>query len=197
MHHTKNNKEKTNTKKRNLLIKWLQKPCIYSNNVFKDPGYSDYYKGYFNLTNGAGINPFYKVGDIDHILNVGYVDYTYNDSTNKLEDDVELEQFIDYLPIHVPIDVKESIRKNYKCDEAKYKIETLSRENMLILPGSNHCNSNYLYKKLRQFIENNNFTYDIPLVNANPVLEYKCESKMEPLYLDKEDFYEFLHNNSK
>jgi len=184
-------------KRRNVLMKWLKKKCTYSDNVFKDPGYSEYYKRNFNLTVENGPSSFYKRDDIDHAMNIGYVDYSYKDEADKCEDDRELEQFIDYVPRIAPQELLESMNKNCTYDEREDNKRKMSRHNIVILPGSNHSNANFLFKELKAIISDDNFSYDIPIVNVDPSIPYKGVYKNAHLDVDKEDFYDFLRKNSK
>lgn len=176
------------------LMKWLNKKCRYSKNIFKDPGYSEFYKRNFNITDDIGPFSIYKKNDIDHLMNIGYVDYAYNDQL-KHEDDGELEQFIDYIPKVIPKETLEMATKNRSFVESEDIIKKMTRHNMVILPGTNHSNANFLYKELLQTI--NDLNYHIPYVNIDPSLPYEGTYKIAKLNIDKESFYNFLRINSK
>lgn len=168
-------------KARNELIRWLKQKCDYSDNVFRDPGYSDYYKSMFNIVDTH--NFIYANNDIDHELNVGYVEYETNNEKNS--EDAELEQFIDVVPYK---------NKNSKSDAENHNI------NIVILPGSNHSNANYLYKLLMHEcmeINNNDEPYHIPNVSPNPKVPYTINHKKVQITINKEEFYSFVKKYSK
>lgn len=161
---------KFNKKKRehNELVKWLKSYCDYSDNAFKDQDYSDAYKKIFNITDTDGI--FYEKGDIDYELNIGYADYA--NGVQKDPDDEELEQFIDHVPV---------------SDQ--------SRRNIVILPGTNHSNANYIYKIIKN--ETINHKYKIPYLSNNPSIPYNGNIKEAEMMINKVDVYTFVKENSK
>lgn len=185
--------------KRIDLIRWLKQKCEYSDNLFHDPGYSSRYKSMFNLTDVDNI--IYYDNDIDHELNIGYVDYGFK--KDKDPDDLCLEQFIDYVPSKYG-EINESIKSviiGASRDEASDIITKMSRENMLILPGSNHSNANYLYKLITlECMDLNNMDekpYYAPYVNPDPKVPFKSNVKGLGAFIDKEDFYYFVKVQSK
>lgn len=175
---------------RELLIKWLKQRPQYSVNLYKDPGYSVFYKNEFNYQDVLGPNRLYVPGDIDHELNVGYVNYHHGDE--KHEDDKTIEQFIDYVPVPIhqgTVDTESTKRID--------NIKEISIQNIVILPGSNHSNANFLFKRLKFFIAQKNTEYKIPFVSADPSVSYKGEQKIGHAQINKEQFYGFLCKNSR
>ena len=158
----------------NNLVKWLQLCCDGSNDAFKDQNYSESYMDMFNITDTDGI--FYQNGDIDHKLNIGYVDYLLGDV--KHPNDKELECFIDYVPVR------------------EKDTDTISTyHNIVILPGTNHSNSNYIYKIIKN--ESNKNKYTIPYLNNNPRIPYTGDKKEADMMINKEEVYKFIKDNSK
>jgi hypothetical protein len=184
------------TDNRELLCRWLKQKCYCADNIFMDPGYSSFYKNEFNITDGDEFRPIYETrGDIDVELNKGYVDYLYGDEKN--EEDEELEQFIDYVPIHVSQDVLRVATGNTRYEEKEYIIEMMSRKNLLILPGSNHSNANFLYKRLIRCLEDTEVTFSIPFVSGDRSVPYTDVHKDVDMDINKEQFYDFLRRNSR
>ncbi|VBB18338.1 hypothetical protein YASMINEVIRUS_801 [Yasminevirus sp. GU-2018] len=180
------------------LIRWLKQRCEYSDSPFQDPGYSVYYKSMFNTMDSHKL--VYKDGDIDHELNIGYVDYGFEEE--KDPEDVCLEQFIDYVPANRE-GLKEAIStmiNGLPYDEAVDIRTKMSRENILILPGSNHSNANYLYKLITlECLKLNNKKekpYFVPYVSPDPRVPFRSNSKGVGVHIDKEDFYSFIKAHS-
>lgn len=161
-----------NKKKRehDELVKWLKSYCDNSDNAFKDQNYSDTYKAMFNLTDNN--ENFYEKNDIDHEINIGYVDYEPEEQ--KDPKDEELEQFIDHVP-------------NGLTDSSYY--------NIVILPGTNHSNANYIYKMIKN--ETINHKFKIPYISNNPKIPYNGDIKDADMMISKSDVYAFVKDNSK
>jgi hypothetical protein len=181
--------------KKEILRRWLKQKCSYSDDCFKDPGYSTYYKNEFGIMDGDGFKPFYVSGDIDLELNIGYTDYEYGDEIH--EDDMVLEEFIDYIHVTVEHEDLETALKDKSFDERCYIIQKMTRKNILILPGSNHSNANYLFKRVVIYSTANNISYSIPFVLSDPAMSYKGIHKNAKMEINKEHFYEFLRQNSR
>lgn len=177
--------------KKELLRRWLGQRCSYSEDLFKDPGYSNYYKNEFNIMDGFGTRPFYQIGDIDDELNMGYVDYSVG--AEKDEDDIVLEQFIDYIPAHIPVNMPRTARSYEETCEKLWA----NKKNILILPGSNHSNANFLFKRINRHIRQYGTLYSIPYVSASHTTPYKKEHKTAKMEVNKEQLYEFLRKHSK
>jgi len=158
------------------LLKWLRSRCDYSDDAFKDQDYSPYYKSMFNIMDIDGM--FYEKDDIDHELNIGYVDY--GEGEIKHPKDEELEHFID----SAFNEIKTSENKNNVCDH-----------NIVILPGTNHSNANYVYKIIKyEAVQKNQ--YNIPYLTNNSKISYKGDHKEASMMINKEDVYKFIMNNS-
>lgn len=165
---------------RELLIEWLKNKCAYSRNVYEDPGYTSYYKREFNIVNGVGCSEIYQPGDIDSELNI-----EYDEHLHKIDD------YIDYILANKT----NLFRERYygaEYDKAYKKLQCMEKKNMVILPGSNHSNANYLYKKLIRLIDDNDITYTIPYVSSNPAVSFKNDHKQAKMKINKENFYYFL-----
>ena len=194
----RNNQEERDQKL--TLVKWLKHRCAYSDDVFEDPGYSNLYKSEFNIHDK--FKKFYVPGDIDHELNMNCID-------NGNEHDTYLEQFIDYVPIDVSDDVIKAATLNKDHYESIDIVNALSHQRLLILPGSNHSNANYLFKRLTRYLEKTTTTtttfsftpnmsqYNIPFVSADHTVSYEGSHKTAKMEINKEQFYEFLRSNSQ
>lgn len=66
--------------------------------------------------------------------------------------------------------------------------------NLLIPPGSNQSNANYMYKLLKSSAYK--VEYEIPYVSANPTVPYTGYHKCTGLKINKKDFYNFVHSSS-
>jgi hypothetical protein len=173
------------------LIRWLQSNCDYSDGSFKDPGYTKSYRSWFNITDHH--NVFYDDGDIDHKINIGYVDYMFEQ--DKDPEDIVIEQYMDFIPRKVDPETIRTAIMNCSPDEADHIRTTMTRTNMVILPGSNHSNANYLFKALTS--EMFDKEYEIPYVPANPKEPFKGVTKKSYPVINKEEFYQFLKDHSK
>lgn len=172
---------------RTELIAWLKRKSEYSNNVFEDPGYSNFYKRYYGIIDRDG--SIYRPGDIDHELNIHYVKSV--DEDEKTDEDRILDQYIDFIPKQLPRKTVETICDIYPQHEA----ETILFDNMVVLPGSNHSNANYLFKRVSSQAKTFK-PYHVPVVDADPSHEYRGDFKEIPLVINKEEFYQFIKNNS-
>lgn len=189
---------------RHKMIKWLGKKTKYTETIFDDPGYTDCYKRMFNVYDHD--RKIYRMldesnkdnsnKDIDIEINIGYIDDVYN-QCKKTTNEKILEQYIDYIPINIPdtflstslidiVDVND--RKNIKM--------MLCRENIVIPPGSNQSNCNWLFKKISEHIESNNIQYKIPFVLNDHKMSYTGAHKIISSEIDKEKFYNFMFKNS-
>jgi hypothetical protein len=170
--------------RKELLKEWLEEKCAYSSSVYVDPGYTSSYKKEFNIVNGIGCKNIYEPNDIDSELNIEYNEAEYN-----------LDEYIDYILIK---GMTETYRQKYfgsEYDELYKIIQRLPKKNMVILPGSNHSNANYLYKRLIKSIDDNNITYMLPYVSADPKASFKNIHKPAKMIVDKEKFYYYLYKN--
>lgn len=151
----------------NELVRWLKKRCEYSDCVYDDPGYSDYYRSWFKCIDIS--NEIYLKGDIDCQINN---DIDISLSTNFSD---SIEQYTDHVQI----------------DDVK---------NMIVLPGSNHSNANYLYKIINNYMlhPHNNNTFHIPIVSNNPKQPFNDNSyKTMRMKIDKNLLYNYVYTYSK
>jgi len=151
----------------NELVKWLRLPCQFSDDINEDQDYSEYYKGLFNITNTN--NFFYDSNDIDFELNL-----------ELAEDNERFEDFTDHIPIIDGVGIDMNINIEQK---------------IVILPGSNHSNCNYLYKMLKIEASHKD-EYLIPYLPNDPKIPYTGELKNASMMINKEDVYNFVKNNS-
>lgn len=188
-------------KKHNELVRWLKDSCNETGDIFVDPGYSDIYKSMYNIMDDTYL--IYENNDIDHEINIGYEDYT--DDNTKYLCNVQLEQYIDYVPKHINETTLNTLIFNKSFIEAENIKLKERRHNIVIPPGSNQSNANYLYKRIiynfkhSQNVKYNGYryTYSIPQVNLNPRVPYGGTYKNVGILLNKEQFYFFLKQNSR
>lgn len=120
------------------LKKWLKRKCENSDNVFKDPGYSNFYKGMFGITD----NDFFYLPnnqdiDLNRDVNVGYVSVSVNNSTDNGVNN----------GANISTNNSNSEFYSETYDKLGQFVDVNSEnEQIAILPGSNHSNSNYLFK---------------------------------------------------
>jgi len=164
--------------KRSRMIRWLNGTCNYSNDIYKDPGYSDSYKSYFNIRDDNHI--IYNDNDIDDKINMDY-------------DDDSIDEFTDYVPIDIPQEEINMKTKDYSEKEKEQIIDILTRKNIVIPPGSNQSNANFLYKFLKNFVHN--YSYHIPRI-PNHNKQYVGEYEYLNMDIDKESLYMFMFENS-
>jgi hypothetical protein len=158
---------------------------------YSDLGYSEYYKSFFQMSDNN--RKFYKNGDIDEELNVGYTEQVF--STDPLpQEDLELEQFMDYVPTSARYDT-EIATICCNADKKRDIIKKLCRKCIVILPGTNHSNANFLYKVLNDGLTLNK--YSIPYVLEDPNKPYYDLHKDATMIIDKEKFYNFMCKNSR
>lgn len=178
--------------RKNSLVKWLKKRCDYSDDVIKDPGYSNFYKSEFCIRDGVNFRKFYELNDIDYDLN-----NLNNLSVMCVNHDPILDQYVDRIPIEISKDLIDAAVVNASYHERADIIDDMTHLNMLILPGSNHSNANYLFKRLMRYSEENIRSYNIPYVSVNHKMSYKGDNRNAKLNINKEQFYEFLRLRSQ
>ncbi len=194
-----------NYKSKNKLITWLKKTCKHSDNCFVDPGYSDGYKSWFAQNDSN--NQF----NYDYNENYENHDYHDNDNVDKLEHDDENENENDHkdannhnhrkFKLHNrDLDIKlnpgyiNGIQKDY--NNIDNFVDIVKNQHILILPGTNHSNANYLYKNITECINKNTELYDIPYVDSDYSKCYMGTYKNIVMKIDKNDFYNFMFLNS-
>lgn len=155
-------------RKRDSLIRWLTKKCNECDDICDDPGYSNGYKRYFNIVDSGHV--IYCDNDIDNEINLEY-------------DDPLLEEFTDYVPI-----------KGCSDEEKKYIVNKMTHKNIVIPPGSNQSNANFMFKLLNEF--GHKYSYKIPCVSNNPSDPYDGDYESICMDIDKESFYMFMFDNS-
>lgn len=162
---------KDNGKINNIqLEKWLQKKCELSDNIFEDPGYSDYYRDRYRIYD---LNRnYYKINDIDEKLNIGYV-HVDQESDDDL---LDAEKYVDFVPSD-----KNSANSKYT--------------GIAILPGSNHSNANYIFKLINEYTQNT--PYKIPTISSDPATKFEGTCTNIRMDIDKKNLYEFVHTYSK
>lgn len=174
--------ENINNKK---LEKWLKSRFCYSDNIFEDPGYSNNYKSKFGLTCTCNDN-IYQENDIDHKVNIGHV---FDNNGNSDDIDRKIEQYIDYvLPeqcTHL-ID-NENIHDDNDIHNISYPI--------VVLPGSNHSNANYLYKLIIESIEHID-PYTLPIISKDHTIQFNGDTTMSYMKVNKNSVYNFVRLNS-
>lgn len=165
------NKTKTQNHHRDL-IKWLKKSIrgYYKDGVYSDPGYGNQYKSMFGIEDVDQL--FYNKNDIDDQLASIHQSITMTDPDDEYGLNV-MSEFVD-----------------------QYSDKRCTLNYILIPPGSNHSNANYMYKQLKTHIHNNECEYEIPYINADPRTPYTGNHKCTKLKLNKEDFYNFTRLNS-
>ena len=168
----------TDQTKRSQMLRWLNKTCNYSDDIYRDPGYSDSYKRYFNIKDDD--HNIYNDNDIDDENNVDYYDET-------------LDEFTDCVPINIPQEEINMKTSGCSDEEKELIIDILTRKNIVIPPGSNQSNANFLYKFLKNHIQN--YSYHIPHI-LNPNEPYVGEYEYLSMDIDKESLYMFMFENS-
>jgi len=165
---------------------WLKNKNRYAVSIYKDPGYSHFYKSYF----GKYVDKsFYPDGDIDVKISPDYYESVYTD------DNDELEQFIDYIPQNIPHDILETATFKIYNNEKQNIIDKLERKCLLIPPGSNQSNTNFIYKlMLDNMLDIDSFS--IPFVSNNINEQYKGTLKNSYMDIDKKQIYDFVYKNS-
>lgn len=151
------------------LIKWLHKRSKYSDNIFKDPGYSNSYKARFGTYNEDDL--VYSKNDIDYEINKN-IWYMFDEDTDN-----DVKKFSDII-------VSLDHNKNNKY------------EPIVILPGTNHSNANFLFKEVMDSIINDTNIFCVPYVPNLPSEQFKGTIKEINMNLDKKDFYKFMFKYS-
>jgi hypothetical protein len=178
---------------RKKLINWLRKKSKYADDLFKDPGYSAEYKSRFNIMDKNMV--IYKPNDIDDELNIGYTDDIYG-LDEKTDEEITVEQYVDYIPKEI---TQETIDNLMPCNHEQQQeiVEKLSRHNIVILPGSNHSNANFLFKNILNHVNKYIEPYHVPFLSPDPKQPYDGRHKTINFNLDKEEFYNFIYENSE
>ena len=184
--------KKVSKNHRDELIKWLKHPCKYSDDLYRDPGYSDYYISKFGIEDKN--NRIYKKNDIDSELNVGFNEIL--DPDNDIYDESDINIFIDYIPSNIYSDDIDNVLNKFPTYSRKHIQRKLERECMVILPGSNHSNANFLFKSVNDTITKRLKPYKIPYVQSDPTLPYEGGHKDAKIFIDKEAFYNFIYKQS-
>lgn len=170
---------------RNLEL-WLKQKNKHVFSIYEDPEYSNYYKSYF----GSYVDEtFYSKNDIDIKITPQYFENIYDNNYD------EIEQFIDYIPRNVPQYVIDTATHGIYGNEKKNIIEKLERKCLLIPPGTNHSNVNFLYKLMMDNIIDIK-AFNIPYVSNNINEQYKGIIKEEYMNINKLDLYNFAYKNS-
>jgi hypothetical protein len=155
-----------------LLERWLKKLSKRSVSAFADPGYSNYYLSYFGnyYKNGEIYNVSSNSDDLDTNLNIGY--FLYQPGTEKEAEDLVIEKFIDTV---------------VQPDESVLDI--------VIPPGTNQSNSNFLFKLFDEALSELETT-NIPVVSNKSSFRYTGASKRLKAKLSKRCLYRFLMSRS-
>ena len=174
--------------KREDLLKWLRASAEYSDHSFEDPGYSEHYKSYFSIFCD---DDTYVRDDLDHQLNIGHYEGVY-DNYELDEVDDNLLQYVDFVPTNLSNAELEGMVEAYPIEDRDHAREILSREGVVILPGSNQSNANYLYKKLRNALINVR-EFSVPYVGKG---RFKPSYRRVKLHLSKQSVYNFIYSVS-
>lgn len=178
--------------KSSKVERWLRKCCDYSDGPYDNPGYSSHYMSYFNLYDNTG--ELYSKNDIDSKLNPGYVDDIFG-NIEETEEDTLIAKFVDYIPIKPSKELVTTMTFE-EYGQRKYDIiEKLSRECIMIPPGTNQCNANYMFKILKEAAQDID-DFEIPYIDANPATPYEGTLKSASITINKEKVYEFVYDNS-
>ena len=172
------------------LKKWLGQKCDCSDNIFDDPGYTDYYKKHFGIHDEYEI--YYKKNDIDEQINIGYEKNFDNEEDNHLTD---AEKYVDYVPEEISQSLIDKITCDMTGNEKLKTIQKLTSKGIIILPGSNHSNANYMYKIIKDSVDKMG-TYEIPDISPDPTVEFKGENTNISMKVDKVKVYKFIYRYS-
>jgi hypothetical protein len=176
---------------RHTLLSWLKSKCQYSEGIFDDPGYSERYKGYFSH---YFYDDTYVTGDIDYELNIGHYEYVYEDEDDLSSIDEQIIPYVDFVPSGLTHDEITRLADSYPLEYRDRAEEISSRTGIVILPGSNHSNANYIYKRIREHID------DIPAFSVPFVNDYhkafRPSYKKATLTLSKTNVYNFVYSVS-
>lgn len=168
------------------LENWLKQKNKHATSLYKDPGYSSFYKSYFGMYVDE---TFYPKNDIDIKLDPMYVESIYSDDNDELED------FIDYIPQYVSQDIIDAATYKTYGNDKQDIIDKLERKCLLILPGSNQSNANVIYKLLLDNISDIS-SFSIPYISNNLQEQYTGELKDAYMDINKTDLYNFIYQNS-
>lgn len=148
------------------LIDWLKKPCNHMYNQYEDPGYSQYYRGYFN-------RQYNKINDVqaDILVSPPFIDIDDMPHYESTYDDT-LHQYADHV-------------LDNSCSKYSY----------VVLPGSNHSNANFFYKLISDVLDNVE-PFDVPYVSSEPSKGFCDEYKKIDPAIDKRKTYEFVKKYS-
>lgn len=151
------------------MIQWMKKKNRHCDSHFDDSLYSGYYKSFFGITDDGLV---YSNQDTDN------QDIDYKIGTLTLGEDIQdnMDNYTD------------SIMTN---DNEEDNIK------LIIYPGTNHSNANFLYKSIMHEANDRGMSYDIPLVPSDMDQAYNGIVKNTRLTINKEEFYKFIYNNSK
>lgn len=168
------------------LENWLKQKNKYATSIYKDPGYSSFYKSYY----GAYVDEsFYPDDDIDVKISPEYFESIYKDDRD------ELEQFIDYIPQTISQDIIDNTTNKIYGEEKQNIIDKLERKCLLIPPGSNHSNTNFMYKLMLDNMLNID-SFKIPYISNNIREQYIGTLKNSYMDIDKMELYNFVYKNS-
>ena len=168
------------------LENWLKHKNRYALSIYDDIGYSNFYKTYFcNYVEDT----FYPENDIDVRVGLEYIE-----SINPAEKDV-LANYVDYIPQHASTEYINTMTFNTHNDEKKHIIDILERKCLLIPPGSNHSNTNFIYKLMLDIMFDID-GFSIPFVSNNINVQYTGTLKSSYMDIDKMELYNFIYNNS-
>lgn len=174
---------------RHALEKWLQARCSYAKDIFDDPGYSNFYQSYFTHLFDDGT---YTRGDIDCAINLGFYEYVYDPGLSQ--EDEDLLSYVDYIPSNRSTDEIERMVEAYPESDQDRAYSILSRECILIPPGTNQSNANYLYKNIAKCITDGE-NFRIPYVGSRTNV-FNSNYKRAKFDLSKLDIYNFIYSVS-
>ena len=172
---------KTHFRANTRLIKWLKSPTGDSDDIYVDPGYGYHYKSWFGIEDCD--KKFYKNNDIDCQLGIIHESISTHEP-NDLHNLNAMSQFVDKF---------DTTDNDGLC--SRNSVNELMNH-ILIPPGSNHSNANYLYKRIIASVQESELEYEIPYVSANQFTPYTGYHKSTGYNVDKQSFYKFIYNNS-
>lgn len=156
------------------LVHWLSSPCMYSSDVCEDPEYSGMYRSYFGIQSPRKIKP----DDID-----------FKVLEQLCYDPEENEDLAEYTDLY---DVQ------YKVSPESGEVREVNTDNAIeitILPGSNHSNANYLFKRFDEYFDQNVIIFNIPYVPP-PNQKFQTIFKKFMFQFDKKSMYKFVYDMS-
>lgn len=174
------------------IIRWLRsanKDCK-DHDIYKDPGYSEYYKDYTSIYDD---DLMYR-GKHDIDLRIWHRRIPYYENIYEKEDDM-MEDFVDHVKSNMTDEEIGYFTEGRGHDEKEYMEDKLRYMPILIPPGTNHSNANVLYKLLQSEILE--YTRDEPFSIASfEDMNYDGSiTELEP-YIDKKIIYRFCYENS-